>query len=95
MERACWRSAIGPAGAPVLSTLASHGAKIIPIAATTPSPSAATPSSPDATRSASRWSPRSRSSTKVGTRTADSAPAARSSKRTFDTELVAWKLFPR
>ena len=45
------------------------------------------PRIPEASRSASAWSPASRWSTKVGTRTAESAPAASSSNRTFETEL--------
>ena len=50
----------------------------------------ARPSTPDARRSASRSSPARNRSTKVGTSTAESAPAAMSSKRTFETELDAW-----
>ena len=40
-------------------------------------------------------SPRPKWSTKVGTSTADSAPAASSSKSTFDTLFEAWKALPR
>ena len=50
----------------------------------------AMPSTPEARRSASRSSPARKRSTKVGTRTAESAPAAMSSKRMFETELEAW-----
>ncbi len=53
------------------------------------------PRSPLASRSASASSPASSNVTNVGTNTAESAPAASSSKSTFDTELDAWKVFPR
>ena len=43
-----------------------------------------------ASRSASAWSSRSRWRTKVGTSTAERAPAARSSKSTFETALDDW-----
>ena len=90
----CW-AAISGVGAPVVSTLAICGAKASAITVTTPRPTSATPRIPEARRSVSSWSPASRWETKVGTSTAESAPAACSSNRTFDTEIVAWHVLPR
>ena len=59
-----------------VSTSASHGARSMPTTLTAPRTSSATPSSSLARRSAPGWSPRSRWPTKVGTSTAESAPAA-------------------
>ena len=58
-------------------------------------PDHASESSPPATSSARRSSRRPNASTKVGTRTAESAPAARSSKSTFETLFDAWNALPR
>ena len=88
-------AAIFAVGAPVVSTSAIAGAAINPITVTTPRHTSAMPRIPEARRSASGWSPASRCWTNVGTSTAESAPAASSSNRTFDTELEAWNVLPR
>ena len=62
---------------------------------TTPSPTSAIDSTPPATSSTRRSSPRLKWATKVGTSTADSAPAASSSNSTFETLLAAWNVLPR
>ena len=82
-------------GAPLESSRAMAGARTMPTTETTAITTRARPSTPEARRSASSSSPARKASTKVGTRTADRAPAASSSKRTLDTELEAWKVFPR
>ena len=70
-------------------------ANTTPTTETTAMTARAMPSTPEASRSASRSSPARKRSTKVGTRTAERAPAAMSSKRMFETELEAWKVLPR
>jgi hypothetical protein len=65
-------------------------ANTMPMIETTAMITSARPSTPPASRSASRWSSARKRSTKVGTRTAERAPAAMSSKRMLETELEAW-----
>ena len=77
-------------GAPLERSRAMGVASTMPTIDTTAMSARASPRTPEASRSASASSSARNRSTKVGTSTADSAPAAMSSKRTLETELEAW-----